>query len=129
MFEVPFIQAWGPWFLFIVKSPPCGDWTSGLSSLPGWGNLCLSDEWIWISFLWSAMKCPIKSFEMSLSLVWLWSVHLLMFSVVFLFCWRISVVCLALELVSSWVKLGFSVGMETFGLALAYFCSPWSGVL
>ena len=25
-------------------------------------------------------------------------------------CWRISVVCLALELVGSWVELGFSVG-------------------
>ena len=29
--------------------------------------------------------------------------------------WRISVVCLALELVGSWVELGFSVGMEAFG--------------
>ena len=29
-------------------------------------------------------------------------------------CWRISVECLALELVSSWVELGFSVGLETF---------------
>ena len=31
-----------------------------------------------------------------------------------MFCWRISVVCLVLELVGSSVKLGFSVGMETF---------------
>ena len=38
-----------------------------------------------------------------------------MLSVVFLFCWRISVVCLALKLAGSWVKLAFSVGMETFG--------------
>ena len=29
--------------------------------------------------------------------------------------WRISIVCLALELVGSWVELGFSVGMEDFG--------------
>ena len=29
--------------------------------------------------------------------------------------WRVSVVCLALELVGSWVELGFSVGMEAFG--------------
>ena len=29
--------------------------------------------------------------------------------------WRISVVCLALEPVGSWVELGFSVGMEAFG--------------
>ena len=32
----------------------------------------------------------------------------------FLHCWRICVVCLALELVGSWVVLGFSVGMEGF---------------
>ena len=34
---------------------------------------------------------------------------------VFLLCWRINVVCLVLELVGSWVELGFSVGMEDFG--------------
>ena len=34
---------------------------------------------------------------------------------VFLLCWRINVVCLVLELVGSWVELGFSVGMEAFG--------------
>ena len=33
---------------------------------------------------------------------------------VFLLCCRISVVCLVLELVGSWVELGFSVGMEAF---------------
>ena len=35
--------------------------------------------------------------------------------VMFLRCWRISLVCLALELVDSWVELGFSVGVEAFG--------------
>ena len=35
--------------------------------------------------------------------------------VMFLHCWRISLVCLALKLVGSWVVLGFSVGMKTFG--------------
>ena len=40
---------------------------------------------------------------------------ILRFRAVFLCCWRISVVCLALELVGSWVELGFSVGMEAFG--------------
>ena len=35
--------------------------------------------------------------------------------VAFLLCWRISMVCLALELVDSWVDLGFSVGIETLG--------------
>ena len=34
---------------------------------------------------------------------------------VFPHCWRIRVACLALELVGSWVKLSFSVGMEAFG--------------
>ena len=34
---------------------------------------------------------------------------------VFWHCWRMSVVCLALELVSSWVELGFSASMEAFG--------------
>ena len=32
-----------------------------------------------------------------------------------LHCWRISTVCLALELVGSWVEFGFSVVMEAFG--------------
>ena len=39
----------------------------------------------------------------------------LIFKVVFPFCWIISVVCLALDLVGFWVKRGFSVGVETFG--------------
>ena len=33
-------------------------------------------------------------------------------------CWRICVVCLALKLIGSWVVVGFSVGMEAFGLSL-----------
>ena len=37
-----------------------------------------------------------------------------MLRAMFLRCWRISVVCLALEL-GSWVKLGFSVSMQAFG--------------
>ena len=32
-------------------------------------------------------------------------------------------VCFALELVGSWVELGFSVGMESFGCALVNSCS------
>ena len=61
------------------------------------------------------MKCPVVSFEVSMGLVWLWAACLLMLRAVFLLCWRISMVCLALELVGSWVELGFSVGMEAFG--------------
>ena len=41
-----------------------------------------------------------------------------MLRAVFLHCWRVSIVCLALERVGSWVELGFSVGMEAFGASL-----------
>ena len=43
---------------------------------------------------------------------------------VFLCCWRICVVCLALELVGPWVELGFSVGMEAFD-ELLLINVPW----
>ena len=34
------------------------------------GNLCqCSGGWNWISSLWSPMKCPVMSFEMSVGLV------------------------------------------------------------
>ena len=36
----------------------------------------------------------------------------------FLHFWRISLVCFAMELVGSWVELGFSVGMEALGIDL-----------
>ena len=58
---------------------------------------------------------PVVSFGVSMGLAWLWAAYLLMPGAVFLHCWRISVVHLALELVGSWVELGFSVGMEVFG--------------
>ena len=61
------------------------------------------------------MKCPVVSFGVSMGLAWLWTACILMLRAVFLHCWRISVVCLTLELVGSWVELGFSVGMEAFG--------------
>ena len=61
------------------------------------------------------MKCPVVSFGVSMGLTWPWTACLLMVRVVFLFCWRITVVCLALDLVRSWVELGFSVGVETLG--------------
>ena len=61
------------------------------------------------------MKCPAVSFEVSMSLLWLWAACILMLKAMFWHCWRISMVCLALELVGSWVELGFSVGMEPFG--------------
>ena len=55
-----------------------------------------------------------------------------MLRVTFLRFWRISLVCLALKLVGSWVELGFSVGMEAFDELLSSNV-PWiqkfSGVL
>ena len=42
----------------------------------------------------------------------------------FLHCWRICVVCVALELVGSWVVLGFSVCMEAFDELLSINV-PW----
>ena len=38
-------------------------------------------------------------------------------------CWRICMVCLALELIGSWVVVGFSVSMEAFGWSLITKCS------
>ena len=94
------------------------------------GGPCVcSGGWRWISFLWSAMKCPVMSFGVFMGLAWFWAAHLLMFKFVFLFCWRIIVVHFALKLVGSWVELGFSVDMETFRWALVYYCSLESGVL
>ena len=65
------------------------------------------------------MKCPVMSYEMSMVWEYLWAACILKLRAVFLCCWRICVVCLALELVGPWVVLGFSVGMEAFdGLLL-----------
>ena len=61
------------------------------------------------------MKCPVVSFEVSMGLVCLLATCILMLMVMFLHCWRISLVCLALKFVGSWVELGFSVGMQAFG--------------
>jgi len=51
-------------------------------------------------------------FEMSVGLVKLWAACILKLRAMFLFCWQICMVCLALELVGPWVVLGFSAGME-----------------
>ena len=71
------------------------------------------------------MKYPVMSVDMSVGLVWLWAAYILKLRVMFLCCWRICVVCLALELVGPWVVLGFSVGMETFD-ELLLINGPWS---
>ena len=70
------------------------------------------------------MKCPVMSFEMSVGLVRLWSACISGLRVMFLCCWRICVVCLALELLGPCVVLGFSVGMEVFDELLS-FNVPW----
>ena len=64
------------------------------------------------------MNCPVVSFEVSMCLVLLLAACVLMLRVMLLRCWRISLVCLALKLVGSWVELGFRLGVEAFGRAL-----------
>ena len=71
------------------------------------------------------MKCPVMVFEMSVGLVKLWAAYILKLRAMFLFCWRICVVYLALELVGPWAVLGFSVGMEAFDEFLSI-NAPWS---
>ena len=51
--------------------------------------------------LWSALKYPVLSFGVSMGLACLWTACTLMLGAVFLCCWRISLVCLAMELVGS----------------------------
>ena len=63
------------------------------------------------------MKYPEVSFGVTMGLAWLWATRILMFRVVFLFCWRIFMLCITLDLVGSWVELGFSVGVETAAAA------------
>ena len=71
------------------------------------------------------MKCPVISYEMSMVWGYLWAACILKLRAVFLCCWRICMVCLALELVGPWVVLGFSVSMETFD-ELLLINVPWS---
>ena len=55
----------------------------------------------------------------------LWAACILKLRAVLLCCWRICLVCLALELVGPCVVLGFSVGMEAFDELLSINV-PWS---
>ena len=71
------------------------------------------------------MKCPVMSYELSVGLERLWAACLLKLRAVFLCCWRICMVCLALELIGPWVVLGFSVSMEVFDELLSINV-PWS---
>ena len=47
-----------------------------------------------------------------MGLVRLLAACILILRVMFLCCWGISLVCLTLKLLGSWVELGFSAGME-----------------
>ena len=40
-------------------------------------GLWCSGGWSWISSVWSAMKCPVVSFEMFMGLMWLWAACIL----------------------------------------------------
>ena len=71
------------------------------------------------------MKCPVISYEMSMVLGWLWAACILELTAVFLCCWRICLVCLALELVGACVVPGFSVCMKAFDEVLSVNV-PWS---
>ena len=78
----------------------------------------LASVFWWVELGLFCLKCNELSssgFGVFMGLACLWVAYLLMLRAVFLLCWRIIMVCLALELVGSWVELGFSVGMEAFG--------------
>ena len=62
---------------------------------------------------------------MSMVLGWLWAACILKLRAVFLCCWRVCLVCLALELVGPCVVLGFSVGMEAFDELLSWCNAFW----
>ena len=59
-----------------------------------------------------------------MGLMCLLAASILMLRVMFLRCWGISLVCLALKLVCSWVELGFSVGMEVFWMSSSRLMFP-----
>ena len=74
----------------------------------------------WVELDLFSLECNEVSsseFGVSMGLTWLWATRILMFRVVFLFCWRIFMLCITLDLVGSWVELGFSVGVETAAAA------------
>ena len=61
------VFCWSVVTFFVEVSPSGWGWTIGLSRFPGWGSLCrCSGAWNVISSLWSAMECPVMSFEMGL---------------------------------------------------------------
>ena len=82
-----------------------------------------SDWWSLISSLRSAMKCPVVSFGVSMCSAWLWAACVLMLMAMFLLSWRISMVCLVMEL-GSLVEVGFSVRYGGFWVSSCLFMFP-----
>ena len=116
MFGVAFLYAGSLCFLFIVAPAPHEwSWTSDLSR--SWlGKLASAFWWVELNlFFLECNEVSSSEFGVSMILAWLSSACLLILRAVFLLCWRINIVCLALELVGLWVELGFSVCMEAFG--------------
>ena len=90
------------------------------------GKLVLVFWWVELDFF--SLECN----EVSINELWdvygfgvTLAVCILELRAVFLCCWRICVVCLALELLGPCVVLGFSVGMEAFDELLSINV-PWS---
>ena len=80
-------------------------WLEELVSVFSWAELdrfSLGHDEVSISEFWD-----VYGFSIALGS------HLLVFRVMFLFCWRISMMFLALDLIGSWVELGFFIGMES----------------
>ena len=75
----------------------------------------LASVFWWVELDLFSLECNVVSSSEFGGLAWLWAAYILMLRVVLLFCWRINMVCLALDLVGSWMQLGFTVGTETFG--------------
>ena len=86
------------------------EWLVKLSWL---GELVLVFWWVEMSLF--SLECPAVSFKVSVGLVWYLAACVLILRVMSLCWWRISLVCLAMNLVGSLVELGFNVGVEAFG--------------
>ena len=74
----------------------------------------LASVFWWVELDLFSLECnevSVREFGMSMALAWLWAACLLMLRMVLLLCWR----SLALELVGSWVELGFILDMEALG--------------
>ena len=80
-----------------------------------WLGKLVSEFW-WVELDFFSLECnEVSSNVLRCQWAWCdWSACVLRLRVMFLCCWRICMVCLALELVGPWVELGFSVGMEAF---------------